>query len=759
MTRLLFSIALAALAATPAARAGPPGPQQTALTVVDDRDRPLTGVSVRAQVDGVAHERTTDAAGTCSVPRAAERLALHLEHPEHFHLIGDFVRRESLTLKLPRLARLRGRAVDASTGLPLPDARATLIHPCHGCAPQWVSSDAQGHFLLPEVPCGQAFRVLVQAQGFGELVEQVLLVDPEGANDRTLRLKSTRELHGVVLDALDGSPIGDAEFMLGSDGSVQRDGTFVLHAVPFDGERVFARIAAPGYCQSHGVLQVGQAPGQIPLVPGVRIEGRVVHSRSGAAVAGASIAFRRDRRRQRDVQPGAPRLDELLPADWSAYEHSRRVGPTDEDGGFQAPALLPYMPYELRVYHPDYQTRVLAIGAQAPGARVQAQRIALVPDPEFAPASWRGRMRLNGTPIGGSIAWRVGDVDGFIVVADDGHFSESGIPPGTLRGTPAPRGDPSARVDRGDFGDFAPQLAFELVLPEGAQRVQDLELTLDMLPIAGSVRTANGLGVAGAWVQARAEDSGPAPSVQSDASGRFRIEVPAGGANRYQVLARHGQRTSVARDVAPGALDLTLSAAETGRLRVTRSSARSGGEPWSLYWREAEPLPFERLVADGETQGDVWFEAGLAAGRFELAARRARGGPVERAWVTIPARDSIEVALEPPPASPLELVLDASSEDPRYAAVLLVPASQAGDLLAQLAAGGRGTSATFGTLDPLAPSAEPLSCHRGRRLVLPHVAPGTHNIVVHPPNLTPEPAEIVVPAGDRAPIPLRFHRN
>jgi len=188
-------------------------------------------------------------------------------------------------------------------------AAARVLLPGGGDGGAWRRvDDGAGAYAVSGLAAGESPLLRVEPAGALPFPSAVPPLAP-GANRHDVDLGPTVELAGLVVDAFDGTPVAGARVagagaggpapagarvVATSDGA----GRFPLRlrgpwaATAERGERapLFVSVDAAGYLGSSAFLRPGADGPRFELVPGGRIQGRVLHA-DGAGAAGASVAW------------------------------------------------------------------------------------------------------------------------------------------------------------------------------------------------------------------------------------------------------------------------------------------------------------------------------------------------------------------------------------------------------------------------------------------------------------------------------------
>ena len=455
----------------------------------------------------------------------------------------------SVTLMLEPDAALRGRVVDAS-GRAVADVEVQGTWRFRrGGSPRRAAfqsggrslSDRQGRFRLRGLVPNESYELTLKRAGFAPL-RRKLVVSEDGGDEEAFVLLAGRRGSGVVVDEND-QPVAGAEINLraesaesdlmvryrsfnqrseleysatsGTDGSFHMDdlssGRFRLEA-----QRAgFAPVAVPGLSVPEGAGETDL--GTLVLVPGARIEGRVV-SAQGEPLAAVEI-FATDGDIQR-ILAAARRNDTPLPD-----------AVTDAGGNFVIPDQRPEERVDLRAVKKGYAENQVP-GVPAPtetpveivlqlASTVSGRVIDEDGDPiqeanvTVRPAEGNAMARFSRGQRG------VTDVDGGFVLTD--------VPPGAIR--------VEARAKGFQGGDQTEQV-------QAGKDLEGVVMTLRQgAVVVGTVSNQAGEPVDAASVTLAIGDSlwrasGRPPAARTDGDGAFRLEGVEPGRRTLQV--RHG---------------------------------------------------------------------------------------------------------------------------------------------------------------------------------------------------------------------------
>lgn len=557
--------------------------------------------------------RTSDADGRCelsSTDPTAEWL-LVVERAGHVPFRSRQRWDRPLTLQLHPAALLRGRIVAADSGEPLAGAEVRYFQPdCDGCDTVVRVAGPDGRFELEDVPL-ERFRVMrISAAGFASEDRVFTLHLGDSEREHEIRLARGIPVHGRVVDHTTGAGLSDAHVW---GATVDTEGAFrgMLRPEPDGKEELALLVRADGYVTLSARIPVADAEVQqlLPLPRTAWIEGRV-RAADGTPVGGAEVHHAR----------GVPARDERgEPVETSPLYESEERGlhyylddvraRTDPDGRYRLPVVPWALNGTVKVVADDY-----AVASRpwketgAPGA-TQTLDVQLLPASE-APLV-RGYVLLNGQnspAFEGLVSWRGPTRSGQVRFDKSARF-ELTVEPGSIELT-------------AEFDAF-PEVRSEPVRFEARKNREHAvfpEVLVVERPITGTVRRADGHGVAGVGLEAHC----PVPTstgrptrhgtrTVSGADGSYSLRVVELGAP-YRVTCAAGEET-LERTALPGEAGIDFTVPQAGLLLVRAHDARTG-EPLALD-REYQVLArtpgrdFSRMTPAGSEPDPAGFHAFL----------------------------------------------------------------------------------------------------------------------------------------------------
>lgn len=309
-----------------------------------------------------------------------------------------------LDVEMDRGSELRGRVTDKA-GHPVAGTRimAMLSTGQYGGQPP-AYSEADGNFTLPGLAEGR-YTITAQKEGYVTARANDVAVPSETPVMLTL------DSGGTITGRVRG--LSDAELSMArvvangggsfAEGTVNTDGTFVLHGVADGSVAVFASVRGANMRQSapKSVTVVnGSAPAvDIDFEEGIKISGRV--TRAGAPVPFGNVSF-------------------------SGGGHPSRGVPISSDGRYEVNGLTAG----------TYDVRVFGIGIMFQGKYTVAGDSTY--DIQIAGSSLRGRVvdGSTGAPISDARVWIAPSRDNpsprQSMTDSDGHFVLDAVPDGTF---------------------------------------------------------------------------------------------------------------------------------------------------------------------------------------------------------------------------------------------------------------------------------------------------------------------------------------
>lgn len=208
-----------------------------------------------------------------------------------------------LTLTVNSGLTLSGTAVGKQSGKPIPGVKIDMLYnvsmPDGGQVGSQlnvgeVTSDAQGRWRIRHLPPGE-YSLSGQHEGYGDLWEEVSLVEGENPAEMKLELVEPVTVTGVVVTAEGGTPVAKAVVALNDQKTLTDDrGRFSLKVNPYEGEAQVL-VEAEGLANHMQILAFADyrapAPLRIEMTPGSTISGMVINVDTGRPVANQSVAI------------------------------------------------------------------------------------------------------------------------------------------------------------------------------------------------------------------------------------------------------------------------------------------------------------------------------------------------------------------------------------------------------------------------------------------------------------------------------------
>ncbi|MCK6447276.1 MAG: carboxypeptidase-like regulatory domain-containing protein [Planctomycetes bacterium] len=735
------------------------------VLVVDADGRPIERATVEITGDGPLGEHATNGEGRCTLP-----IAVGNEHVQLRIRAAGFVSRRvrtgrepELRFDLPRAITVHGRCITASDGAPIAGARIVArLGPGLGYGDLVTSTDASGRFVIT----GLAERGPTQWRASAEGFASRLVDDPSVLAERecVLELRLGVELSILVVDGLDRSPIAGARIEtaaveLATDAEGRITSSELLSA---DDRHLSITVTHPGYCDllvARETAAIGSERSlELPLLPGVRLEGRV-HGDEGRPIAGAEVGLWR--------RVGVSSTDRLptgtvpLPPDCTIRGAFERHAFTDADGRFTFEGLQPWCStYRLSASSPAHVGSSQAIGELGEPASTHSVDVRL--RERGAVGVVTGVVTIDGEARARvTVGWRGVSRQGTGWSDEAGRFRLEDVEVGNVALTPTLPGTTGK----------CPRLAQDLIVEvlEGRETSVDLAIDADTAPIRGVVLDGLGRPVPRVEVAALADGACWHAYATTDDAGRFELEVDAFVAS-HRLVAGSGLNSANRDHVAPGSADVELRFPQLASVRV-RVVDSATGAPLAAFRLRFRADDGERTELDThdpsvaqEFHPDArgWRTATLPVGRYAVSVRgSANGSPFDFALgapVIVDARPGaatapLEIACER--GNRLTLVLAAGekawSDD--FVVALLEP-----ELWNSLELGDNGWTVAPEAADRGVPAGRLIQFDSTGRAVLERLPRGTLRFKSFRPNLAIEPAELVVPAPSDRPIELSWRR-
>jgi hypothetical protein len=508
----------------------PPSPEDGAFVVrVVDGNGPVAGARVRAwrgvpeDVTGLpgwrrAGEGTTAADGTLRLPAAPGDYLLSALAPGHAPARREVTRptgeaETAVELALPAGVSLQGRTVaEGRAGEPVPLAEVTL-RPYPGVPTPWTRpadlpeessvamSDAQGRFGFSGLAPGR-YALTADAPGFSRRTLRFLHVPREG--ELVVGLWGAGTLEGFVVDAK-GQPVSGAEVTASG-------GLAPMRATTGESGGFALEVQAGTWVLSARHRQaLGALPAPLSVAPGETLRGLTVTLGAAGGLEGHVVSA-----------DGAPVPGAMLVASVSGSDGALGRATSGEDGGYRLE--LPPGQYDV------------AVGAR--GFASSTREGLVVPPGAWAPLEVR--LEPASAEVEGLVVDAAGrPVQGAEVRAQpregggEAHTTRS-----DARGAYLLQGlEPGVTVVRARQGTATGWTSRLEPLKAGARAQVDFTLQGTGIVQGQVTRASGGPPSEPALVRARARGTGSSldlATVETDAQGRYQLEVPAGV---YQLTA------------------------------------------------------------------------------------------------------------------------------------------------------------------------------------------------------------------------------
>ncbi|HKE02057.1 MAG TPA: carboxypeptidase regulatory-like domain-containing protein [Planctomycetota bacterium] len=633
----------------------------------------------RAVANAVASRPTREAA-TIAEERAPDREAA----PE-----ADAAPRE---LTVAERTGIRGRAVDAESGLPIArfKVHARLVQESDDdreafaelARRKWKKSP-KGAFTIRELAPGR-YRVVASADDYVDASSEPVDVS-EGvlAPDVLVKFARAAVLRGKVIDAATGEPVLGASlqaideprpaFLRPSlDGSTGESGTFELRKVRPRTVRVEATHKRYMSGASEPVVAVAGAPRDLPTIAlrrGGVIEG-IALGESGETVPGARVSA--------SLQSSTPP---------SFHDRYRSVA-ADGSGAFRIEGLCAGT-WEVTASKTTFASGGTRTTQQRRGvvevAEGETARVAFDP-PARGGCTLRGTVTRGGSPLAGAL----------VSVAMNGEYSRENArvryqsmmtgPDGAFAFEHLPSGDATLRVSGGLEGTGSQSRSVSI--PDVAESVVDVALPIGgaiegRIVSAGDGRPVVGIAVNASVRTRTGEDASASASTKTDEGGRYAMTALSPGRYRVRVGRMGFGPASDAKaasagfapattevDVADGGIVTASFSLARGAIAVVEVRAADGAPmprvmvnlmPW-IEEPSAEPFELPRTASTDEN-GIARF-GGLAGGRWIAAASPPDAPLVRSGPVDVAAAADVSVRLDVPRSVPIEVrAIDADGKD------------------------------------------------------------------------------------------------
>ncbi|MEM9596806.1 MAG: carboxypeptidase-like regulatory domain-containing protein, partial [Acidobacteriota bacterium] len=489
-----------------------------------------------------------------------------------------------------------------------------------------VRSDAEGRFLLADVPPGPA-EVEAWATGFQPTAPRRLDLSPEETPQLRLVLDAGAAVVGRVVD-VEGEPVEGARVNAGRPwGDTDADGRYRLAGIPPSAEALEVTAVHPGYQTQRAEVEIVSEVTTVDFVldGGRRVAGRVVDG-AGAPLPGVAL--------------------HLVPADPDSPLADHRAT-SDGDGGFEL-APVPDGHYRLMGSRgglvqgdpPDVQVAGASVDGieleLAAGARLEGQILGL----DFeAMARLELRAEADGrAPLAGEV-----DFEGRYRIADLAQDDWTVI----------------ARLDAGRR-----QVRARFTVEAGEPLIErDLEFG------AGAQLTGTVLHgsepLAGAQLELRHSVAGRR-AVTTDPQGQFQVEDLDLG--RYRLSVAHRERGLVHNEdlSLQGDRDVVVELSTSGAVgQVVDGVTGAGVGGASVVFQQELPGGASGSIFTAGTDGGGTFrQERLPPGSYRVEVRRNDYQVVEER-VQVPAGAAVEgLRFEIQPAAGLDVVVQLSSGAP-----------------------------------------------------------------------------------------------
>ena len=523
-----------------------------------------------------------------------------------------------------------------------------------------------GVFVLEGLAAGETYDLQVMGSaGLGP--RKAGVVAPADGVD--LAVNGTGQIRGRVVDAESGKPIPDFEVRYAPDaqggmrfvmrmgsgrqrGPLERqsfhadDGAFALDDVPAG--RWTVEAFAPGY-QSGSAAGVTVAEGdaaegvEVRLSRGSVVSGRVLESRSGRPVLGATV--------RAEQAGGEGRMMVMR----MGSEGGELESLSDADGRYEIAGLAPGG-WTLTATHPDWSEAT---------TRVEIKEGPAVADIRVGRGgAVAGTVLAGGRPVGGAqVALQVAGDSGFRMspglmgggeqsaLSDEGgRFRFERLSPGRYSVVASLRDQTSAPAEAVVTGDDAQEV--QLALAEGA-RVRGVVSGLPEAQLSG--------------VRVNAQGGDYFASTSTGAGGTFELAgVPEGSvtlrASAGDFVIGSSRSASTTVTIGPGQAEATAEIVFEAGFRVDGHVTR-GGRPVVDATVMANPESGgSRASATGRTdESGAYVLEGLQEGSYSIAAMGTDTAPIRK---SVAITGDTTVDLEAPPARISGVVVEAESGRP-----------------------------------------------------------------------------------------------
>lgn len=582
----------------------------------------------------------------------------------------------NLLIELERHVTVTGRVVDKASGTPVAKYRA---YSDSSAAAAEVESG--GPFQLQLAP-GPA-EIIVEAEGYMR-GEQSLIIEPDKPATVEIALLRGRSIHGRVVGP-DGAPLAEAAVMVaGGEGrsdvwqETAEGGEFELDGIPAG--PVTLQVTRPGYLGRRIAVAADRAQVEIALTKGRSAGGRVVDENGqpveGAEITASSAAHDADMQSATSTADGLFRIDGLgegrhsFEARKAGYREAalrdvdlaanapivltlRGSGATgtlhgtvrgfaggtwlfgnvvvrslDDDGGWAQGTIQRDGSYRIEQVPAgavELRARAGSTRREASSRRVSAH----VPPGGEAEVNLsfddgaviRGLVTMGGQPaVGRDVSFASGLGSWRSFTDADGRYELTGVEPGHYR-----------------VAVVSGSRAYETTYDVTGSATFDI--AADFARLEGRVVDADGAAVAGAKVEATANDN--EADGTSDSAGAFLLEVPAG---KYEVRAsKKGFATALTRGETGGAaLLLRLVPGDGIRVRLfdARDNTTLGGY---VVARDNSGAQLGRV---DEQESDGTLRLALPPGSYRISVS-ASGYATQTVAASAPRTGELPIGLTP----------------------------------------------------------------------------------------------------------------
>ncbi|HZN38107.1 MAG TPA: hypothetical protein VFD82_04845 [Planctomycetota bacterium] len=586
------------------------------VTVVDPDGVPVEGATVR--VEGRREEiASTDRDGIArfaAVPGWRTSVSVRAGN-RHAVCQGDLAR-----VTLPWCGPLHGRLVDRATGAPIAGAKVVG---------EGVVTDPNGAFVLPAVARGEGRLFEFEAPEYPRQEVPLRLPGRGEPVAHTFAITRAAVIAGRCVDVESRRGLAEAEVECQNRRvSTDADGAFRLLVVPAHAiAEARLTFAAPGYARATYEVPLSPSPGarEFALLRASELSGRVV------SAAGDPIPFARVKAQPRDRAA-------RMPADMAQLVDEERDYPrafADEHGAFVVSGLVPGRAYELEAQERGFKARPDQEPVVRAGDRTDPIVLVLTPIAAIPTGTIVGTFRCNGVPVRGRIDWRVGRAAGQVATKADGSFRCKGVPAGAVELTAKREAEEGSTLL---IGGSAAEWRRKLELRANEELRVDVDLRLDLVPITGRVRNADGSPAGCQLVDVVGADCWE--SVMTTPDGSFQVDVLR-SAGAVTLGVAHRARVAVH----PGARDVEIVLPPWGivRYRVRGEDGSSGSieQVWLLPERWSSCCTGTRVHAPDP---DGFFELHVAQGE-RLFLCSAPGHASTLRSVQVGAHATVDVVL------------------------------------------------------------------------------------------------------------------